>query len=109
MGSGDAGYARMKRKPFCAKLIAVRPGDITRALLRPEKYGKPDYSGELHKKPRINTVVNVIYVNSWGNLRSSQECHTNMFFRWIHSKNGVWFFSVPLCRQQHGPAISIFS
>ena len=33
MGFGDVGYARMKRKLFCMKLTAVRPGDITWAML----------------------------------------------------------------------------
>ena len=93
MGSGDIGYARMKRKPFYAKVILVRSGDIMRMMLRPEKYGKQVYGGQLRKKTCVNIVDSVIYVNSWGNLRSLQGCRTNQFFRKIHSTNGVWILS----------------
>ena len=63
---GDSGYARMRRKWFCAKLTAVRQGDTMWAMLRPEKYGKQAYGGQLCRKMHTYTVDNAIYVNEWG-------------------------------------------
>ena len=77
MAFGGMEYDRMRRKPYYAKLIVVRPEDITQERSRLEKYGKRVFGGQLRKRMRINIVSNVICVNAWGNLRSSQECLTN--------------------------------
>ena len=77
MTFGGMEYGKMRRKLYYAKLIMVRPEDITQERSRLEKYGKRVFGGQLRKRMRINIVSNVICVNASGNLRSSQECLTN--------------------------------
>ena len=77
MEFGGTKYDKMRRKSYYAKLIVVRSEDIAQAMSRLEKYSKRVYGGQLHKRTRINTVNNVISVNAWDNLLSSQEYLTN--------------------------------
>jgi hypothetical protein len=80
MAFGDVVYGRMRKKRSYGRLTTARQADITRAMLRPGKYGKQAYGGQLLRRTRMTIAENVICVNGWASPRRVQECLTSPYY-----------------------------
>ena len=88
MTFGGMEYGKMRRKLYYAKLIMVRPEDITQERSRLEKYGKRVFGGQLRKRMRMTIVDSAIYVSGPDNPHKEIGCHISQYYLFSHFKNG---------------------